>query len=252
VVGLIGILVGNAPTVQEATFFGASVGTTSSNLGFAILLIGSFQWVYDNLVREKFFADIRAEVGAAESVRDAGVLEICSDSRTLDYTIQASTSRNIEVGVAYSDRFFKDYTNCLKSRKDLRIDVYHSDAADEELIRCLSYMTNKTIDDIRSSAGQLQAILNELQASGVDIRRYPSRSISHYSFLRFDNAETFFVASTFSSRRANVPSFQIAPNSALWRFVDDDIQEVKKCQTNLDASSTPWLKSLVKKLFSKS
>ena len=253
--GLVLLVLSNVSAWKDWTFLGGSLPLLLGNLGFAAVTLAAFQILYETQQREVFFREVRNEIAGSETVRNAGIANIVENSKRLDLSSLIKESSLIEVGVAYSDRFVKDYLSMLEGRSDLKLVYYLADMTSDDLVSSLAFMTRKDCDYIRSSGKILSDFLHQIQKTGTEVEIVYIDTISHYSFIRFDGRRTFMNLSTFSSRRADVPSFDIPYDGFLHDFINDDIDCARKmieCPQTSETKSKNFFGFIPRRLLPKS
>ncbi|WP_146173258.1 hypothetical protein [Sphingomonas faeni] len=220
-------------------FAGAKFDDTLNNIGLALLIAGITQYYTDFRVRSRFYKDVSDNVIANETLRESGILKFFRDSKTCIPAKVLDSAKTLDVGVTYSDRFLKDNIGILVSRAgSIRVRVYCVDADDADVRRLVALNTGFSDDDVRAEYRKLTRIVDDLVSKGVNIELFKQKTLPHYSFYIIDDYY-FLTMSTFASRRATVPLFQMDQSSPLALLIREDRDHVMALNSTNEKQATP-------------
>ncbi|WP_375196354.1 hypothetical protein [Sphingobium sp.] len=208
-------------------FAGGDASDAINNVGLAVLIAALTQLYTDFRVRTRFYQDISDHIVANESLRESGILKFFSDSKLCIPHSVLKHCTKIDVGVTYSDRFLKDNLAHICSRgEQLTVRVFYSDMDDPDVLDIVSKNLSISSDAVKSEYTKLKKIIGQIRDSGVNVLEFKNKSMPHYSFYSTDDNCYFLTMSTFASRRASVPLFQVDQSSAIAELIRQDIQHI--------------------------
>ncbi len=206
---------------------GTDASGALNNIGLATLIASITQYYTDFKVRSKFYKDISDHIVANGSLRDSGILKFFDDSKDCIPRKMLKNCNILEVGIAYSDRFLKDnLSHITRHAGKLELRVFHSDLDDPNVIQTISRNIGVSEENLLSDYKKLQSIIDQIKSSGVIVNCYKNKGMPHYSFYVIDNQNFFLTLSTFASRRATVPLFQVDHDSPIAGLIRDDMQHI--------------------------
>lgn len=227
ILGMFLLVIGNNAWMEGRQAFGAKATDTVNGIGMAILIAAITQYYTDFRVRGRFYKDIADHIMANETLRDSGIQKFYPDSRDCSPKHLVRTANNLDVGVVYSDRFLKDNFDSIVSRKGrIKIRLFMCNDDNPDCLNIISKNIGIETDVLHVEFSKINGIVKKFRESGVDIDVYKQDTIPHYSFYTFDRANFFLTLSTFASRRAEVPLFQVGPESPLADLINRDLSHI--------------------------
>lgn len=221
VLGLVLILV--SETFQW-TVLKVSIDSLTANVGALFLIIGVFQWLFENFVRNEFTADLRDRIIGYKRVSDSGISDFFIDSKDVDFSSEFLTSKNVTIGVIYSAKLIDNATALLKERcaRGLSTTIVHIDA-DSETRKYVVYIFSKP--GVDSNISKIADICVNCDPDRKFITIKAVDSLLRYSFIRFDSQIWVIVGTSGKGRRA-VPGFFVRDGKPWFDHFHDDISRV--------------------------
>ncbi|RGP40941.1 hypothetical protein BPTFM16_01236 [Altererythrobacter insulae] len=228
IAALILLVIGNNDVTDGVQIVGTDVKGAFLSIGVALLIAAITQHYTDFRVRSAFYKDIADSIVANQTLVNSGILKFYRDSKTCLPEKLLRHARTLDVGMVYSDRFLKDHIGTFEARGgDLKIRIFSPDPSDDATIQNIAHNTGRSAGDVRREFGKLDDVVSTLEAGGVIIERLYQKTFPHYSFYVIDNTNYFLTMSTFASRRATVPLFQVEQSSPLASLINADIEKVR-------------------------
>lgn len=230
------LIIGNNDVTDGVQFVGIDVKGAFLNIGLALLIAAITQYYTDFRVRSNFYRDVTDSIVANQTLANSGILKFFRDSKTCLPDKLMENVRTLDIGMVYSDRLIKDNIGAIEKRGDeLTIRIFCPDQDDEATLQNIAHNVGRSVQQIKREYEKLDSVLETISQHGVIIEKHTQKSMPHYSFYIIDNTNFFITFSTFSSRRATVPLFQVENGSPLADLVLDDIEQLIGVESKSEA-----------------